>query len=128
MRTWSEVLHPQHHGPGSSAIYITPWTGQSGRPRRRSRLRTVRRSPDDESNASGKHMEDKTAFWSWCECRNPENDPVNDIGADALEATNDCDVVKFKVQREKVVSQLAGRYLRNTERVYEYDVENGRSA
>ena len=70
----------------------------------------------------------KTAFWSWCEYRNPENDPVNDIGADALEAINDCDVAKFKVEREKAVSQLAGRYLRSTERVYQYDMENGRSA
>ena len=70
----------------------------------------------------------KDAFWSWCEYRNPENDPVNDVGADALEAINDCDVAKFKVEREKAVSQLAGRYLRSTERVYQYDMENGRSA
>jgi len=68
------------------------------------------------------------AFLSWCEYRNPKDDPVNDIGADALKAINDCDVAKFKVEREKAVSQLAGRYLRSTERVYQYDMEKGRSA
>lgn len=59
-----------------------------------------------------------TEIWNWYEYRNLKNDPVNDIGADALETINDCDVTKFKVIREKAVSQLANRYLRSTARVY----------
>lgn len=67
----------------------------------------------------------KNAFWSWCEYHNPKNDPINGIGAYALEAINDCDVTRFKEERETAVSQLAGRCLRSTKRVYQYDVPRG---
>lgn len=67
----------------------------------------------------------KTAFWDWCEYRRPTNEVVDDIGAQALEAINDCDIVRFKLEREKAVAQLAGHCLRSTRQLYLYDEEPG---
>lgn len=48
----------------------------------------------------------KNAFWDSLELIYQENDPVEEIGAEALEAINRCDIETFKVERAKTILEI----------------------